>query len=96
MSNFRGSYQIASLSVFGDNSTNISLNVHEVTVDAGNHAVYVIDGVKYKGERTFYFASLDDIEIECLTDLGYKFYSQTDTEVIPNLIHYYYLNDLNS
>ena len=28
-----------------------------------------------------------------LTDLGYKFYSQTDTEVIPNLIHYYYLND---
>ena len=28
-----------------------------------------------------------------LTGLGYKFYSQTDTEVIPNLIHYYYLND---
>lgn len=28
-----------------------------------------------------------------LTDLGYTFYSQTDTEVIPNLIHYYYLND---
>lgn len=28
-----------------------------------------------------------------LTNLGYTFYSQTDTEVIPNLIHYYYLND---
>ena len=28
-----------------------------------------------------------------LTGLGYTFYSQTDTEVIPNLIHYYYLND---
>ena len=28
-----------------------------------------------------------------LMDLGYKFHSQTDTEVIPNLIHYYYLND---
>jgi len=28
-----------------------------------------------------------------LKDLGYTFYSQTDTEVIPNLIHYYYLND---
>ena len=28
-----------------------------------------------------------------LTDLGYTFHSQTDTEVIPNLIHYYYLND---
>ena len=28
-----------------------------------------------------------------LTDLGYTFYSQTDTEVIPILIHYYYLND---
>ena len=28
-----------------------------------------------------------------LTNLGYKFYSQTDTEVIPNLIHYHYLND---
>ena len=28
-----------------------------------------------------------------LSDLGYTFYSQTDTEVIPNLIHYYYLND---
>jgi len=29
-----------------------------------------------------------------LTDLGYTFYSQTDTEVIPNLIHYYYSNDV--
>ena len=27
------------------------------------------------------------------TDKGYTFYSQTDTEVIPNLIHYYYSND---
>ena len=25
-----------------------------------------------------------------LEENGYKFYSQTDTEVIPNLIHYYY------
>jgi len=28
-----------------------------------------------------------------LTDKGYTFYSQTDTEVIPNLIHYYYSKD---
>ena len=28
-----------------------------------------------------------------LTDNGYTFYSQTDTEVIPNLIHYYYSED---
>ncbi len=27
-----------------------------------------------------------------LTDNGYTFYSQTDTEVIPNLIHYYFKN----
>ena len=25
-----------------------------------------------------------------LTEKGYKFYSQTDTEIIPNLVHYYY------
>ena len=30
-----------------------------------------------------------------LSDNGYKFYSQTDTEVIPNLIHYYYSKDNN-
>ena len=28
-----------------------------------------------------------------LIDNGYTFYSQTDTEVIPNLIHYYYAKD---
>ncbi len=28
-----------------------------------------------------------------LTDKGYTFYSQTDTEVIPNLIHYYFTKD---
>ena len=28
-----------------------------------------------------------------LTDNGYTFYSQTDTEVIPNLVHYYYNKD---
>lgn len=28
-----------------------------------------------------------------LTDNGYNFLSQTDTEVIPNLIHYYFSND---
>ncbi len=31
-----------------------------------------------------------------LTDHGYTFYSQTDTEVIPNLVHYYYMKDENS
>ncbi len=31
-----------------------------------------------------------------LTDNGYTFYSQTDTEVIPNLIHYYYKKETNS
>ena len=30
-----------------------------------------------------------------LTDNGYTFYSQTDTEVIPNLIHYYFNIDKN-
>ena len=29
-----------------------------------------------------------------LEDNGYKFYSETDTEVIPNLIHYYYKKEL--
>lgn len=28
-----------------------------------------------------------------LTENGYTFYSQTDTEVIPNLVHYYYHKD---
>ena len=31
-----------------------------------------------------------------LGDNGYTFYSQTDTEVIPNLIHYYYSKDNNN
>ena len=31
-----------------------------------------------------------------LTDNGYAFYSQTDTEVIPNLIHYYYSKDISN
>ena len=31
-----------------------------------------------------------------LIDNGYTFYSETDTEVIPNLIHYYYSKDTNS
>ena len=31
-----------------------------------------------------------------LSKKGYKFLSQTDTEVIPNLIHYYYNHELNS
>lgn len=31
-----------------------------------------------------------------LTDNGYTFISQTDTEVIPNLIHYYFSNDKSS
>lgn len=32
---------------------------------------------------------------EFLTKKGYKFLSQTDTEVIPNLIHYYYTNGID-
>ena len=31
-----------------------------------------------------------------LVDKGYTFYSQTDTEVIPNLIHYYYSTDFKN
>ena len=31
-----------------------------------------------------------------LGDNGYTFYSETDTEVIPNLIHYYYSKDNNN
>ena len=31
-----------------------------------------------------------------LTEKGYTFYSETDTEVIPNLIHYYYSNIPNN
>ena len=31
-----------------------------------------------------------------LTDNGYKFLSQTDTEVIPNLIHYHFSKDTNN
>ena len=32
---------------------------------------------------------------EFLTNKGYHFLSQTDTEVIPNLIHYYYTNGIS-
>ena len=31
-----------------------------------------------------------------LEDKGYTFYSQTDTEIIPNLIYYYYQKDTNN
>ena len=31
-----------------------------------------------------------------LSDKGYTFYSQTDTEVIPNLVHYYYTEDVQT
>ena len=31
---------------------------------------------------------------EWLSSKGYKFFSETDTEVIPNLIDYYYKDDL--
>ncbi len=31
-----------------------------------------------------------------LLDNGYTFYSQTDTEVVPNLVHYYYTKDTKS
>lgn len=31
-----------------------------------------------------------------LAENGYTFYSETDTEVIPNLIHYYYSKDTNN
>jgi len=33
---------------------------------------------------------------EFLISKGYTFYSQTDTEVIPNLIHFYYIKNSNS
>ena len=33
---------------------------------------------------------------EFLTENGYNFLSQTDTEVIPNLIHYYFTKDTNT
>ena len=33
---------------------------------------------------------------EFLTNNGYTLYSQTDTEVIPNLVHYYYSKDTNN
>ena len=33
---------------------------------------------------------------EFLTNNGYTFYSQTDTEVIPNLVNYYYSKDTNN
>ena len=31
-----------------------------------------------------------------LEEKGYNFYSQTDTEIIPNLIHYYFTSDTNN
>ena len=31
-----------------------------------------------------------------LTDNEYKFYSETDTEIVPNLIHYYYSKDTSN
>ena len=64
---------------FGDNSTNISLNIYEVTVDAGNHAVYVIDGVKYKGEKTFLFSTLEFCENNMITNTNVKVVKQAQT-----------------
>ena len=32
---------------------------------------------------------------EFLINKGYTFYSETDTEIIPNLIHYYYYNNID-
>lgn len=33
---------------------------------------------------------------EFLINKGYTFYSETDTEIIPNLIHYYYYNNIEN
>ena len=52
-------------------------------LDNSNHFAVVHNGIieNYNELKTF------------LIDNGYTFYSQTDTEVIPNLIHYYYSKD---
>ncbi len=57
-------------------------NSHPHTDNSGNFAV-VHNGIieNYADLRKF------------LLDNGYAFYSQTDTEVIPNLIHYYFSKD---
>ena len=57
-------------------------NAHPQTDNSGNFAV-VHNGIieNYADLRKF------------LSDNGYSFYSQTDTEVIPNLIHFYFSND---
>ena len=54
----------------------------------------------YDNNTTFAVVHNGIIEIyhdlkEFLIKKGYTFYSQTDTEVIPNLIHYYYTKDDN-
>ena len=52
-------------------------------VDGKNHFAVVHNGIieNYNELRTF------------LSNKGYTFYSQTDTEVVPNLIDYYYSQD---
>lgn len=52
-------------------------------LDNSNHFAVVHNGIieNYNELKDF------------LIDNGYTFYSQTDTEVIPNLIHYYYSKD---
>ena len=58
------------------------VNAHPHKDNSGDFAV-VHNGIieNFNDLRTF------------LKDNGYKFYSQTDTEVIPNLVHYYYNKD---
>ena len=55
-------------------------------LDNSNHFAVVHNGIieNYNELKDF------------LIDNGYTFYSQTDTEVIPNLIHYYYSKDLKN
>ena len=60
-------------------------NSHPHTDNSGNFAV-VHNGI---------IENYADLKAE-LEQNGYKFYSQTDTEAIPNLIHYFYTQDTQS
>ena len=58
----------------------------------GNHQKRTLTHIKIIQKHIENFNELRKF----LTDKGYTFYSQTDTEVIPNLIHYYITKDIEN
>ena len=55
--------------------------------------VIFLKDVKGQGKKDEIKEVSDGYGKNFLINKGYTFYSETDTEIIPNLIHYYYYNN---